>query len=59
MSSSGPGKLTIGQMDAVQGLRTFAEVLLQCSAIADVGAVFVRGPELADESVFDLLFLNP
>ena len=54
------GKFAIGQVHAVQGLELLAEVALQGGAVADVGAVFVlEALELADESVFDLLFLNP
>jgi hypothetical protein len=53
------GKFAIGQVHAVQGLELFAEVALQRGAVADVGAVFVlEALELADEAVFNLLFLD-
>ena len=53
------GELAVTQVDAVECLELLAEVALQCGPVPDVGAVFVlQVLQLADEAVFDLLFLD-
>lgn len=48
------GELAIGQVDAVESLELFAEILFERGAVRDVWAVFVfETLELADEAVFD------
>ena len=54
-----PGEFAIGQMDAVEHFELLAEIALQRSPVADVGAVVVLEVlELADEAVFDLFLLD-
>ena len=53
------GEFAVGQLDAVQGLELLAEVALQGGAVANVSTVFILETlQLADETVFDLLFLD-
>jgi hypothetical protein len=49
----------VGEFDAVERLKLFAEVALQRGAVADVGAVFVfQALQLADEAILDLFLFD-
>ena len=51
------GELAIGEVDAVEGLKFFAEILFQREAVADVIAIGVlQIHELGDEFVLDVSF---
>ncbi len=52
-----PGKLGIGEVDPIEGLKFLTEVLFQCVPVADVGAVAVfEILEFFDQTLLGLVF---